>query len=399
MKKLLIAFLLFALLLPTSALAEPRTIDLSTMTLDELTVLKNEVSAAITNLSAEVVDGYALVENYGEYARNPDPHVGEKIRFNGSVVQVIEGVESTTYRIAMKGNSDYMFYVEYTPEGDAPRVLEEDKVTVMGEFTGLVDYESTFGGQITIPGMTAENITPEVKAEMEYEGTRQDPVPVGATFHYSGDDYYNTSVTDLTVTSVIRGAAAWDIVRSFYRYNDKPGKDEEYVIVYVKTAVISSPDNKPVEFSSYNFTFVSETGAAYDSASVYKMTPELKDLYAGAENEGVVAAIVPKEDKPMLVYLRNSDTPVWFDLNKRKPISLDPNVVLTTLQKGDSGDGVLAIQQKLVELGYLSGTPDGNFGKKTVEAIKKYQGDMGLEATGIADDATQRLILTGQLPQ
>ncbi len=101
----------------------------------------------------------------------------------------------------------------------------------------------------------------------------------------------------------------------------------------------------------------------------------------------------------MLVYLQNSDTPVWFDLNKRKPITLDPNVVLTTLQKGDSGDSVLAIQQKLVELGYLSDTPDGNFGKKTVEAIKKYQGDMGLEATGIADVATQRLILTGQLPK
>jgi len=104
MKRLLIALLLIALLLPTSALAESRTIDLSTMTLDELTALKNEVSAAITTLSAEVVDGYALVENYGEYARNPDPHVGEKIRFNGSVEQVIEGVESTTYRIAKRTN-------------------------------------------------------------------------------------------------------------------------------------------------------------------------------------------------------------------------------------------------------------------------------------------------------
>ena len=398
MRRLFIAVLAL-LLLSSSALAAPQTIDLDTMSMEELTALKNEVSAALTKASAEVVDGYLLVSDFNEYARNPEPHVGAKIRFNGSIEQVIEGIESTQYRIAMNGKTDYVFYVEYEPEEAAARLLEDDRVTVMGEFTGLVDYNSVMAGQVTVPAVTAEKITEELNPEAEYEGTRQDPVPVGATFRYNGDDYYNESVTDLTVTSVIRGSAAWDIIKGFSRYNDKPGKNEEYVVAYIKTAVISSPDDKPVEFSSYSFTFVSSTGAAYDNPYVSGITPELKDLYSGAENEAALVAMIPKDDKPMLVYLQNSDTPVWFDLNKRKPITLDESVVLTTLQKGDSGDSVLSMQQMLVELGYLSGVPDGNFGKKTVEAIKKYQKDMGVEVTGIADEATQRLILTGQVPQ
>jgi len=398
MKRLLIVALAL-LLISSSAFAAPRTIDLDAMSVEELTALKNEVSAALSKASAEVVEGYLLVADFNEYARNPNPHVGEKIRFNGSIVQVIEGIESTQYRIAVNGNTDYIFYVEYEPEENAPRLLEDDRVTVMGEFTGLIDYISVLGGQITVPAVNAEKITEELRPEAEYEGTRQDPVPIGATFRYNGDDYYNKSVTDLTVTSVIRGSEAWNIVKGFSRYNDKPGKNEEYVVAYIKMSVISSPDSKPVDFSSYRFTFVSAAGAAYDTPYVSGIKPEFKNLYSGAENEAVLVALIPKDDKPMLVYLQDSDTPVWFDLNKRKPIRLDENVVLTTLQKGDSGDGVLSIQQILVELGYLSGVPDGNFGKKTVEAIKRYQKDMGIEVTGIADEATQRLILTGQIPQ
>lgn len=400
MKRFLILLILAAmLLLPISVYAAPETIDLETMTIEELNALKNEVTAAITKASSEVLDGYILIADYGEYARNPDPHIGEKIRFNGTVEQVIEGIESTTYRIAMNGNTDNMFYVEYSSDSESPRVLEEDKVTVVGEFTGLTDYDSLLGGQITIPSLTAENITAEIKPEVEFSGTRQDPIPVGATFRYEGQTYYNNATMDITVTSVIRGAAAWDMVKKFNRYNDKPKKNEEYIIASIKASVISSPDDKPVNLDSYDFTFTSADGVAYERSYVSGMTPELKTLYAGAENEGIVATLISKEDKPMLVYLSDSDSPIWFDLNKRKPIVLGDDVVLSTLQKGDSGDGVLAVQQKLVELGYLSGTPDGNFGKKTVEAISKYQTDMGIEATGIADEATQRLILTGQLPK
>lgn len=398
MKKVIVLTLALLIAFTPIAFAAPRTIDLETMTVEELTALKNEVSAAISSASAAVVDGYISLSDYGEYARNPAPHKGEKIRFNGTVEQVSEGIESTTYRIAVNGNSNSMFYVTYELPVEADRVLENDKVTVTGTFEGLIDYTGVLGTNITVPALTADKITDAIVEIGEYAATRQDPAPIGATVRYSGDSWYNKSETDITVTNVIRGAAALEMVRKWNRFNDKPGKDDEYVIAYVKTAVISSPDEKPAEFSSYSFTFVSATGAAYDKSYISGATPELKDLYPGAENEGVVVTQVPKDDKPLLVYLQKSDTPLWFDLNNRKPITLDESIVLATLQKGDKSDDVKNMQLMLVQLGYLSGTPDGDFGNKTKDAVSKYQGDMGLEATGIADEATLRLILTGQTP-
>lgn len=53
-----------------------------------------------------------------------------------------------------------------------------------------------------------------------------------------------------------------------------------------------------------------------------------------------------------------------------------------TAKKGDSGMLVREIQWKLVNLGYLSGKPDGIFGKQTEAAVKKFQQDNGLNVTG-----------------
>jgi peptidoglycan hydrolase-like protein with peptidoglycan-binding domain len=49
-----------------------------------------------------------------------------------------------------------------------------------------------------------------------------------------------------------------------------------------------------------------------------------------------------------------------------------------------SGADVVALQLKLKELGYFQSRADGLFGTITEDAIKKYQTDKGLTATGIA---------------
>ena len=59
-------------------------------------------------------------------------------------------------------------------------------------------------------------------------------------------------------------------------------------------------------------------------------------------------------------------------------------------RKGSKGDGVKAMQEKLVELGYLTDEfgADGIFGKNTEAALKEYQKAMGIEPTGIFDEST-----------
>lgn len=61
----------------------------------------------------------------------------------------------------------------------------------------------------------------------------------------------------------------------------------------------------------------------------------------------------------------------------------------TTLSRGSSGNEVLTLQIRLIELGYLSGTGDGKFGARTESAVKAAQKAFNQQQSGKADAAFQ----------
>lgn len=68
------------------------------------------------------------------------------------------------------------------------------------------------------------------------------------------------------------------------------------------------------------------------------------------------------------------------------------------LKTGSVGANVKTLQRRLIELKLLTGSADGAYGAKTAAAVKTFQISVGLEATGIADSATQIALYTGNLP-
>ncbi|MGX8706084.1 MAG: peptidoglycan-binding domain-containing protein, partial [bacterium] len=74
-------------------------------------------------------------------------------------------------------------------------------------------------------------------------------------------------------------------------------------------------------------------------------------------------------------------------------------VTYQTLSKGAKSDAVLALQNRLYELGYLNDDRDGNFGNKTQTAVKLFQAAVGIGATGIADSATQERLFADDAPR
>ena len=60
----------------------------------------------------------------------------------------------------------------------------------------------------------------------------------------------------------------------------------------------------------------------------------------------------------------------------------------TTLKKGMSGDAVRQLQQRLIQLGYLTGTADGVYGTDTAEAVYNFQKRNGLSRDGVAGPKT-----------
>ncbi|WMT81216.1 toxin regulator [Terrisporobacter mayombei] len=102
--------------------------------------------------------GYDTGIGYKDLARNPKDYVGEKIKFKGKVVQVMEGDGEVQVRLAVNGDYDNIMYCVYNSSIVTSRVLEDDYITVMGKSSDLITYTSTMGGEITIPSMMVEKI-------------------------------------------------------------------------------------------------------------------------------------------------------------------------------------------------------------------------------------------------
>ena len=69
---------------------------------------------------------------------------------------------------------------------------------------------------------------------------------------------------------------------------------------------------------------------------------------------------------------------------------------------GQTGPEVAGLQTHLIALGYLAGSPDGVYAYGTIEAVRYFQMEYGLPATGAFDQrayATMMAVFAGQLPR
>ena len=66
-----------------------------------------------------------------------------------------------------------------------------------------------------------------------------------------------------------------------------------------------------------------------------------------------------------------------------------------TMRKGNTGDAVTALQERLKELGYYAGELSGTYDDATVKAVKAFQKKTGLTADGIAGRDTQDALASG----
>lgn len=100
---------------------------------------------------------------YDEYARNPTQHIDDPIQIFGEVLQVIDGTDGeVTLRIAQDTDYDTVWLVTYKYRSNQSRILVGDVALAIGRFYGLTQYESTMGGQITVPWLDADNIVSQV---------------------------------------------------------------------------------------------------------------------------------------------------------------------------------------------------------------------------------------------
>lgn len=85
------------------------------------------------------------------------------------------------------------------------------------------------------------------------------------------------------------------------------------------------------------------------------------------------------------------DESTWRAL-AQKPNSVSQQPQHETLAKGSKGSKVKTLQRRLEVRGLEPGPVDGVFGRRTMAAVKKFQEEQGLIATGIVDEPTWRAL-------
>lgn len=77
----------------------------------------------------------------------------------------------------------------------------------------------------------------------------------------------------------------------------------------------------------------------------------------------------------------------------------EPPAEPAELARGATGERVVALQQRLADLGYFIGAPDGDFGGGTQQAVWALQKAAGLSRDGVVGPATQAALDQGVTPQ
>ena len=106
--------------------------------------------------------------SYDELARNPNMYKNKKVYFRGKVVQAtnnssIFSNNSLTLRVDVTegeyGIWDDTIYVDYEyKDENESKILEDDIITLYGEFIGEKSYTSVLGAKITLPHINAKYI-------------------------------------------------------------------------------------------------------------------------------------------------------------------------------------------------------------------------------------------------
>ena len=148
------------------------------------------------------------------------------------------------------------------------------------------------------------------------------------------------------------------------------------------SAPVHSTHTQPSTAHTANCTVVSASAKAYakKSTSAANITLSMGDTldFYGYDSKWVQVKINGKTG-----YMLRSDL---------SPASY------AELKNEDSGDAVKTLESALLSLGYLDSVPSSNFSANTVTALKRMQAACGMEQTGIADVATQRVLYSGNAP-
>ncbi|MCR4622255.1 MAG: peptidoglycan-binding protein [Clostridiales bacterium] len=169
-----------------------------------------------------------------------------------------------------------------------------------------------------------------------------------------------------------------------------------------KTLFSAGAKENPIQTSGYSTLSSGDKGDA-----VKRLQQRLKDLgYLSGTVDGVYGDGTAQAVKLFEAEYGKTQTGVasaqlqayLFSANAKANSSGSVAVSYSTLQSGDKGEEVKKLQNRLIALGYLTGSANGTFDSRTVNAVKAFQKQKGENQTGIASPSLQKELYASNAP-
>lgn len=183
------------------------------------------------------------------------------------------------------GESSEGWYVYTIAKGETDLMLIVDDYSLFDDPLTYVALEE--GASLLVP-------TELTAVQPTNRGTDiHEPAPFGSTV--INEDW------EVTITDVIIGDEAWDILLEANQFNDPPGSDTDYILVQVSIRYIGQGD-KPIHISSYNLKLLNSAGEEYADPALVEPTPRFDfDMYPGAEAVGWLGYAAFKDDSGFML--------------------------------------------------------------------------------------------------
>jgi hypothetical protein len=293
-------------------------------------------------------------------------------------------------------------FMDEATEGPTTEATAEPTAEVAAEATGEATMEATM------------EATVEPTPEAAVKGSMEDPILMGEPFQFTAqinaDGTARTAATedayyDVPMTVTLSRYLLPDYYADTYSTQFQIKGDEAGAQLDVTLGAVDGLES----VSMQDAVLVVYQDANRQTVQGYKFT----DAEIGGESQSILTtgasgtiykrfkydAAVNLQYLALTYYYDAQPTTVYFSLTESvlPEETAEPEASVQATQAssagdesytvGSTGDGVKQLQQKLIDLGYLYGKPDGKFGNYTADAVKLAQKALGLEQTGVADAA------------
>lgn len=144
---------------------------------------------------------------------------------------------------------------------------------------------------------------------------RNNPAPLNETQVVSVDDILDTYKAEITITEIVRGDIANQMIADANIYNDTPKNGHDYLLAKINFKLLEIDNDKALDVQGYGFKLYSGNNEKYENKFMVLSGVLDAKIYEGGNAEGwAIYEVAFNDSEPKIGYGQDYDGTggVWF---------------------------------------------------------------------------------------